>query len=169
MQNDPSPANDIERVIREHGDVLERVAWGYVSNAHDRDDLMQEILVALWRALPRFRRDSSERTFVLRVAHNRGISFSIAHRRRNEEPEQEELPDPAPLAETRVIHEQQQERLLAAIRKLPEVQRQAVMLKLEGLSQREIAEIQNTTETNAGVRLTRARKALRAMLAEESK
>ena len=156
MPNDPSPANDIERVIREHGDVLERVAWGYVSNAHDRDDLMQEILVALWRALPRFRRDSSERT------------FSRAHRRRNEEPEQDQLPDPAPLAETRVIDEQQQERLLAAIRMLPEVQRQAVMLKLEGLSKREIAEIQETTETNAGVRLTRARKALRAMLAGES-
>ena len=68
-----------------------------------------------------------------------------------------------------MIDEQQQERLLAAIRMLPEVQRQAVMLKLEGLSQREIAEIQETTETNAGVRLTRARKALRAMLAGESK
>ena len=41
------------------------------------------------------------------------------------------------------------------------------MLRLEGLSQREIAELQQTTETNVGVRLTRARQALRTLLAEE--
>jgi RNA polymerase sigma-70 factor, ECF subfamily len=51
----------MERVIREHGDLLDRVAWGYVDNAHDLEDLMQEILMALWRALPRFRGESSAR------------------------------------------------------------------------------------------------------------
>lgn len=45
----------LERVIREHGDLLDRVAWGYSDNAHDLEDLMQEILMALWRALPGFR------------------------------------------------------------------------------------------------------------------
>ena len=48
----------IDRVVREHAAVLERVAWGYVDNASDRDDLMQEVLTALWRALPRFRGES---------------------------------------------------------------------------------------------------------------
>ena len=38
----------IDRVVREHAAVLERVAWGYVDNASDRDDLMQEVLTALW-------------------------------------------------------------------------------------------------------------------------
>ena len=41
------------------------------------------------------------------------------------------------------------------------------MLYLEGLPQREIAELQGTTETNIGVRLTRARKTLRALLRED--
>src|SRR2546422_6689202 len=95
---------DFDAVIRAHGDALERVAWGYVDNASDRDDLMQEVLTALWRALPRFRGESSERTFVLRVAHNRGISFAIRHRRRFEGlAEDGQLPDPAPLAEERLI------------------------------------------------------------------
>ncbi len=158
----------IDRVVREHAAVLERVAWGYVDNASDRDDLMQEVLTALWRALPRFRGESSERTFVLRVAHNRGITFAIRHRRRFEGlPDEGQLPDPAPLAEERLIAEQRRDRLFQAIRRLPEAQRQAVMLRLEGLSQREIAELQQTTETNVGVRLTRARRALRTLLAEE--
>jgi RNA polymerase sigma factor (sigma-70 family) len=59
--------------------------------------------------------------------------------------------------------------MLRAIRQLPDAQRQAVMLRLEGLSQREIAELQNATETNVGVRLMRARKALRVILAEEDR
>jgi len=157
----------LERVIRDHGEMIARVARGYVDDPHDIDDLWQEILVALWRALPRFRGESSERTFVLRVAHTRGITYSITRRRSEPLLEPEQLADPAPLAETRVINEQRQQRLFEAVRRLPELQRQAVMLQLEGLSGREIAEMQGTTETNVGVRLTRARKALREMLAED--
>jgi len=154
-------------VIRAHGDALERVVWGYVDNAPDREDLMQEILVALWRALPRFRGESSLRTFVLQVAHNRSITFATRRRRFADLPEEGLLPDPTPLVEERLIEQQHRDRLFAAIRRLPEAQRQAVMLHLEGLSQREIAAIQATSEGNVGVRLTRARKALRVLLVGE--
>ena len=154
-------------MIRAHGDALERVAWGYVDNAPDREDLMQEILMALWRALPRFRGESSLRTFVLRVAHNRSITFATRRRHFADLPEEGLLPDPAPLVEERLIAQQRRDRLFQAIRQLPAAQRQAVMLQLEGLSQREIAELQQTTETNVGVRLTRARRALRTLVAEE--
>ena len=155
-------------MIRAHGDALERVAWGYVDNAPDREDLMQEILMALWRALPRFRGESSLRTFVLQVAHNRSITFATRRRPFADLPEEGLLPDPAPLVEERLIEQQHRDRLFAAIRRLPEAQRQAVMLHLEGLSQREIAALQETSEGNVGVRLTRARKALRALLVEEA-
>jgi RNA polymerase sigma factor (sigma-70 family) len=162
-------APSIDEVIRAHGDALERVAWGYVDNAPDRDDLMQEILLALWRALPRFRAESSLRTFMLQVAHNRAITFVTRRHRFEDLPDDGRLPDPAPLAEERLIEEQHRDQLFRAIRRLPEAQRQAVMLQLEGLSQREIAELQETSEDNVGVRLTRARKALRALLAGEER
>ena len=155
-------------MIRAHGDALERVVWGYVDNLPDREDLMQEILMALWRALPRFRGESSLRTFVLQVAHNRSITFATRRRRFEDLPEEGLLPDPAPLVEERLIEAQDRDRLFRAIRRLPEAQRQAVMLHLEGLSQREIATLQETSEGNVGVRLTRARKALRALLVEEA-
>jgi RNA polymerase sigma factor (sigma-70 family) len=160
-------ADTVDEVIRAHGDALERVAWGYVDNAPDRDDLMQEILMALWRALPRFRGESSLRTFVLRVAHNRAITFVTRRRRFEQLPEQS--PDPAPLAEERLIEKQEHDRLFRAIRRLPETQRQAVMLHLEGLSPHEIAQLQETSENNVAVRLTRARKTLRSLLVEEQR
>lgn len=158
------PDAEIHDVIREHGAVLARVAWGYVDNTHDHDDLMQEILLAVWRALPRFRGDASLRTFVLRIAHNRGVTYAVVRRRERSGEELDLLPDPAPLPEARLIAEQRREGLFAAIRRLAALQRQAIMLQLEGLSVREIAEVQGISEGNAGVRLSRARAALRALL-----
>jgi RNA polymerase sigma-70 factor (ECF subfamily) len=164
---DHEPASgDVQRILREYGALLARVAWGYVHGAQDHDDLMQEILLAVWRALPRFRGESSERTFVLRIAHNRGITFAVGQRRFAPLHEADEVVDPAPLAEARMIHQQHRDRLFGAIRRLPEPQRQAIMLQLEGLSVREIAELQGVSENNAGVRLSRARAALRALLGE---
>jgi RNA polymerase sigma factor (sigma-70 family) len=162
--DDASDDARMQRLIREHGAMLARTGWGYAENAHDHADLMQEILLAVWRALPRFRGEASERTFVLRIAHNRGVTFATARRPTEGLSEAGDLADPNPSAEARLIHEQRRQRLVDAIRKLDEPHRQAIMLQLEGLSLREIGEVQGITETNAGVRLTRARAALRAFL-----
>ena len=40
--------------------------------------------MALWTALPRFRGESSQRTWVYRVAHNTAISFAAQQRRRGQ-------------------------------------------------------------------------------------
>lgn len=158
---------DFDRIARTYGAALARLAWGYAADAGDHDDLLQDILVALWRALPRFRGESSERTFVYRVAHNRAISHVARRRRDTDALRDDQLVDPGPRPDAQLDRKERSERLRAAIRRLPESQRQAVILHLEGLSPREIAALQGTTENNVGVRLTRARQALRALLGEE--
>lgn len=50
-----------ERVVREYGAALARLAAAYAPDRANRDDLSQEILLAIWRALPRFRGESSTR------------------------------------------------------------------------------------------------------------
>ena len=64
---------DIEQVLTEFRPVLGRTAAMYAPPGSDRDDLLQEIYLALLSALPRYRGESSLRTYVLRVAHNCGI------------------------------------------------------------------------------------------------
>jgi RNA polymerase sigma factor (sigma-70 family) len=154
-----------ERIAGEYGPALARLAAAYARDKADRDDLLQEILVAIWRALPSFRGDASERTFVFRIAHNRGITF--ATRRRPAQPmDLETLVDPRPDPASTLAFSDRHERLMAAVHRLAEPQRQCVMLNLEGLSNRQIAEVQGATENNVAVRLTRARKALRELLGE---
>jgi RNA polymerase sigma-70 factor (ECF subfamily) len=152
-----------EAIVREYGAALSRLAWGYASTHADHEDLLQDILLAIWRALPAFRGESSERTFVFRVAHNR--AFTAARRRRVDEPLPEHaIADPAPLPDSQADERQRHELLMQAIRMLPELQREAVMLRLEDWSAQEIAELQGTTENNVNVRLARARARLRELL-----
>jgi RNA polymerase sigma-70 factor (ECF subfamily) len=157
---------EFDRIVRTHGAALSRVAWGYVSSAADHDDLVQEILIAIWRALPRFRGDASERTYVFRIAHNRGITF--AARRREHEPltESSAATDPAPGADEALDAAHERARLVAAVRSLAAPLRQAVLMRLEGFTIAEIAVAQSVTENNVSVRLTRARDRLRELLGE---
>lgn len=62
-------------LLTAHGPGLRRVARAYAARTDETEDLLQEIALALWRALPAFRGECSDRTFVFRVAHNRGITF----------------------------------------------------------------------------------------------
>lgn len=147
-----------------HGPALGRLAASYTRSTADRDDLFQEISLAIWRALPQFRGECSERTFVFRVAHNRAITF-IAQRKPATGFEAELDPvDPRADPEKTVSQTQQEERLMEAIRRLPLAYRQTITLTLEGLSYAEIADVLGIGESNVGVRLNRARNLLRGML-----
>lgn len=135
----------------------------------DRDDLLQEIAMALWRALPSFRGDCSERTFVFRIAHNRCITH-LSRRRFTVSLEESELEveDPSATAETALAEEQDRQGLLAAIRELPAIHREVLVLALEGMEYREIADVVGISESNVGVRLNRARERLRKLLKDRS-
>jgi RNA polymerase sigma-70 factor (ECF subfamily) len=155
-----------ERILREHGPSLRRAAAAYEFDPARREDLFQDVCLALWQALPRFRGDASERTFAFRIAHNRGLT----HRsRRHPEPaadlaEAEELADPGESPEAAVRDGQRRERLREAVLRLPLEPRQVLTLTLEGLTPREISDVLGITENNVAVRLSRARRLLREAL-----
>jgi RNA polymerase sigma factor (sigma-70 family) len=157
-------ADAFDRIVQTYGEALSRFAWGYVDNGADHDDLMQHVLIAIWRALPRFRGASSEKTFVFRIAHNRGCSF--VGRRRDDDPLTSDSPiaDPRPSPDEALDDARRRAQLARAVRTLPEAQRQAVLLRLEGFSLSEIAALQGTSEANVSVRLTRGRDRLRELL-----
>jgi RNA polymerase sigma-70 factor, ECF subfamily len=159
------PEERFDRMLREHGAALRRVAASYEAVPARREDLLQEIALALWQALPRFRGECSERTFVFRIAHNRGLSHCWKRRLMPQPlPEEAELADARPDPETEALAAQRSERLLGAVRDLPLGLRQVVALTLEGLGAKEVGEVLEITENNVAVRLTRARGLLREVL-----
>jgi RNA polymerase sigma-70 factor (ECF subfamily) len=148
-------------LLRQYGPGLGRIAASYARPA-DQDDLRQEISIAIWSALDRFRGDCSERTFLFRIAHNRGLSHVA--RRRVVGPELPALPDDAPSPEARVAGREEVEQLFAALRALPVPQRQVLTLALEGMALAEVGACLGITADTAAVRLSRARAALRERL-----
>lgn len=159
-----------DRLLREHGAALSRLAFGYEKLAAVREELVQEIALAIWQALPRFRGECTERTFIFRIAHNRGLTHAV--RRRAAHEPLESLPgalepvDPRPLPDEHTSRSDRRDRLRAAVRRLPPLYREAIMLSLEELSTAEIAEVLGITENNVAVRLSRARRALKHALEE---
>ena len=155
----------IDRVLAAHGPLLRRVTAAFERDAAAREDLLQEIPLALWRSLPRFRGECSERTFVLRVAHNRALTHAFRRRPRGAPLEAAaEVADPRPGPEHAATAAQRRERLVRALHRLPLAARQILSLSLEGLGGAEIAALLGITENNANVRLSRARRALKSEL-----
>jgi len=154
------------RILGAFGPSLDRLAAAYEADPAERDDLLQDISFALWRALPSFRGDCSERTFVYRIAHNRGLTHRARRKVRATEPLEsaDVVPDPRPDPERTLIRTLSREQLQGAVRRLPEGARQVVTLSLSGLTAAEIGEVLGITENNAAVRLSRARRALKDLL-----
>jgi len=158
-------AEQYERIFTAYGPAFARLTACYEFRPDAREDLLQEILVAIWKALPSFRGDCSEKTFALRVAHNRCLTH-VWRRSKSRESEGElpEIPDSRKNPEALAIDSRRRETLLAAIRSLPVNYRQVLTLALEDLAPAEIAAVIGVTENNVAVRLNRARKALRILL-----
>ena len=72
---------DFLRILETFGPPLRRLCSVYLRDFAEQEDLFQNIATAIWTALPRFRADSSERTWVYRIAHNIALTYSAKHRR----------------------------------------------------------------------------------------
>jgi RNA polymerase sigma-70 factor (ECF subfamily) len=140
---------------------LRRLAAAYVSDSGDREDIVQEIAIALWQAIPRFRGEASERTWLYRIAHNVAITaagkFWRTGRTESTLDDLPDLPASSPSADHQLIHEQKRETMLRAIRELPATDRQILTLHLEDLSHREIQEVTGLSEGAIATRLSRTR------------
>ena len=169
LETSPVPEADraharFDLVLREFGPRLSRLATSYVDEPADRDDLLQEILLAVWRALPTFRGQASLRTFIYRVAMNRAATFRGRRYRRAEYEVSDAFQDSSPPPDVRMEAVDERERLARAIRVLPPTLREVVLPYLDDLSVAEIAELLGITENNVRVRLVRARQHLRTLL-----
>jgi RNA polymerase sigma-70 factor (ECF subfamily) len=152
------------RLLDEFEPALRRLTGGYAAAPQDRDDLLQEIAVAHWGAIPAFRGESSERTWIYRIAHNTALTWKSKSRRREAREREEEgleaRSDARPHPEDQVLESERRESLVRLVRALPPAERQLTLLYLEDLSTREIAEVSGLSENAVMTRLSRIRSKL---------
>ena len=158
------------KLIEENRLKILKICRVYAWNPSDREDLYQEILFQIWRALPGLKENAYAGTWLYRVALNTSISFVRRHAalnnratacgpedlaRRIESAQEADESDDGRLA-----------RLYEAIAELNEMEKALVILFLEDMSYEEMAEALGLSARHVGVLLHRAKKKLSALMKE---
>ena len=145
-----------ERLLKEYGNHVLRLAYSYLHNIQDAEDILQETLIRYLQNAPVFRSSEHEKAWLLRVAANLSknrIDYNWIR-------ETDELDEK--------LQEEEREDLAfvwEAVRKLPENYREVIHLYYyEGYSTKEIAKILQSRESTVRSNLKRGREKLKAIL-----
>jgi RNA polymerase sigma-70 factor, ECF subfamily len=164
----PDQAVLYERVNAEFAAPLARVASAHEADPSLRQDLLQEIHIAVWRSLSAFGGRCSLRTWIYRVAHNAAVSYVVRRQRGVAKHlvalDDVDVPSDDPGIETVIDDALMIARIRALLPQLKPLDREVFVLYLEGLSTDEIAEIAGLSLSNTGTKLHRIRALLMAQL-----
>ena len=147
------------------------VARRLVRDPDDAEDVTQEALLLAYRYRDSFRGDSQYRTWLYRIATTAALSHLRRSRRRmvylGTPKTMPELADPAPLPDARLAEAEQHEIVHAALAALAPTYREVLVARFDG-TESEIAERLHISVANVKIRTHRARKQLRAILADRA-
>ena len=152
---------DFLPVLNRHKDTVYRVAFSYMKNRQDAEDIFQEVFLKYLQKSPELDNDGSERAWLIRVTINTCISHlrNPWRRRRADLEDYQAFSDDTGLSD-----------LMEAIRKLPGKLSTPLLLRYyEGYSVKECADLLGVSESAVTSRLFRARKQLKLELEEAYK
>ncbi|MDM4767108.1 sigma-70 family RNA polymerase sigma factor [Pelomonas sp. SE-A7] len=162
-----SPQDPLYRQAMDaHGAELARFCGGYERDPALRQELQQELHLAIWQSLAGFRGDCSLRTWVYRVAHNVGARHVQQHAGKS--PPMLELEEAEHLADERQDPDHTERRLdlqrvLALVHRLKPLDRELMLLYLEELDAAAMAEITGLSARNVATKIHR----IKALLAKQ--
>jgi RNA polymerase sigma-70 factor (ECF subfamily) len=149
-------------VIESHKGILYKVANSYCKDSEDRKDLIQEMMVQLWKSFESYTDQYKYSTWIYRIALNVAISFYRKENRRKEiaNPLDDDILN---VSDTTMPTEKEQNLavLHQFIAELKELDKALMLLYLEEKSHKEIAEIIGISETNAATKIGRIKALLK--------
>lgn len=150
-----------------------RTLFSYEADSQLREDLAQEVFLALLNSVSAVMAAENEKAYVFRIVHNVAVDHiakAVKQRtdylepgRLNELQDTQQFSVVASPAD-QVSRHQQRERLLRAVNKMTTPNRQVMLLLLEDFSQQEIAEILQLRGSTVRVRINRSKAELRHIL-----
>ena len=145
-------------VIREYERVIYKVCYLYTTPNATLSDLYQEVVLNIWKAFPKFRKECKVSTWIYRIALNTCISFI---RKEKNIPEIVTLTQEADRSE----EDDETQAMLRQLYRMME--KSIILLYLEEKSYEEISEITGLTVTNVATKLNRIKDKLKKMNKEE--
>lgn len=141
--------------LREHSAIVHHVVNSFAAG-DDRNDLLQEVLLAVWRAIPAFRGQAKPTTYLYRVSHNAALLWIRTEKNYRRRVERFGAFGPSERAgELDSLTDERLGRIYSAIRLLKPLDRSLMLMSLDGLSYREMAEVLGLSESNVGVKINR--------------
>lgn len=160
-------SNDIEqedvntqaaRILDSYGNSVLRLAYSYLHNMPDAEDILQETLIRYFRSAPQFESDSHEKAWLLRVAANLSKNRINYNKIRLSEEINEEIA---------ADEKDDLSFVWEAVKQLPQTQSEVIHLFYqEGYSTAEIAKLLSRRESTVRSDLKRGREKLRTILKE---
>ena len=148
-------------ILENHKGIIYKITNSYCKNKSDQQDLMQEIILQLWKSYPKYDNQYKLSTWIYRIA----LNTSISNYRKNKV-RKEKTTELTPILTTSVneVSPKEEEKysdLQKFIKELKEIDKAIILLYLEGLSQKEISKIMGITSSNVSTRINRIKISLK--------
>ncbi|MDV2446885.1 RNA polymerase subunit sigma-70 [Elizabethkingia anophelis] len=157
---------DFSKLVKENQGLIIKVARMYTNTPDDQQDLFQEIVLQLWRSYDTFKGNSKISTWMYRVALNTAITL---FRKTTRTIKTDELADfHQPIDDNNDDNQQQIALLYKVIKMLGDIDRAIVMMYLDDVPYKDIAENIGITEVNARVKMNRLKKTLKDLMTQHA-
>lgn len=156
---------DFGQIWQQYQHGIGRVVKSYEADLHEQQELMQEIGLAVWRALPSCKEQNKVKSFIYRIAHNQAVDH-ITRQVKKPKTMEADL-DLIMNEENKAKSSFQQQKLLEAMRGLPINQKQVISLLFEGFSYQQIADITGLSSSNVGALINRGKQKLQVSINEQ--
>jgi len=170
-------------VAEAYGSKIYQLAFRYLRNKEDAEEVTQDVLFKVYRKVGAFRGDAALSSWIYRITFNAAMSRlrTAKYQRLQEEqrhassgesdqvvaPARPELADWSDMADERVFRTQLRRRVLRAILALPAIYRAPVIMRdIQGMSTEEASAMLRVKDQTLKSRLHRGRLILRKQLAD---
>ena len=158
----------LEEIVETYAGMVRRIAMVYERHPDRIDDIVQDIWLAVWQALPRLDNPAKLKPYIARMSQNICVTHVRRALVRKAEPLTDSVPDGAMPVDEATDRARQVARLTEAVRNLPEPLKAVAGLYLEDIAIKDIATILGISESNASVRLHRAKTLIRLSFGDAS-
>jgi RNA polymerase sigma-70 factor, ECF subfamily len=151
-------------ILEKNIGIILKISRAYTNSVEDKEDLVNDITLELWKSFDRFKGESRISTWIYRVAINTSMNFNRKKKsdRLYFPPDVKQFEDLIWITEP--PESSHSEILYQSIDKLNQLNKAIILLYLDGNSHEEISEITGISKTNVGTRIGRIKEQIKNLV-----